>query len=186
LSKSGVKENSNKGIAQRYANALIDLSSEKLSKEDILSQISDIQTSLDNSDDLQRVMASPVISVNKKKEVLNNLFSKNTNEIILNFLNLLVDKGRFDVFDSIVREYRNVINKQNGLLEIKITSAIELNKNERAMIKVKLEKLLNRELELEWGVNNDIIGGLIFELNDNIIDCSIQHKLQEIKKEITI
>ena len=186
LAKTSGNKNLNKGLAQRYANALLDLSGEKATKEDILSQITDIQTSLDNSYDLQKVMSSPIVSGDEKKNILERIFGKDINIVVLNFLKLLIDKNRFNIFDAIVKEYRNKINKQKGLLEIKVTSAIDLNKDEKAMIKVKLQKILNRDIELEWDVNNDIIGGLIFEAGDNIIDCSLQHKLQDIKKEITI
>jgi len=175
------EENENKVVAQRYANALLEFEGQDISKEDILSQITDVQTSLNNSEDLMKVMASPIVSMGEKK-----IFGNNTNKVVLNFLKLLVDKDRFNIFNSIVKEYRNVINKQKGLLEIKITSAIELDKNEKAMIKVKLEKNLNKEIELDWAVNSDIIGGLVFEAGDNIVDCSLQHKLQEINKEITV
>ena len=180
------EENENKIVAQRYANALMEFSGEKLSKEDIFSQIKDVQTSLNNSDDLQKVMSSPIVSNDEKKGVINKIFGNNINEIILNFLNLLIDKNRFNIFNSIVKEYKNELNRQNGLLEIKIVSAIELNDNEKAMIKVKLQKILNKEIELDWATDSSLIGGLVFEAGDNIVDCSLQHKLQEINKEITI
>lgn len=180
------EENENKIVAQRYANALMEFSGEKLSKEDIFSQIKDVQTSLNNSDDLQKVMSSPIVSNDEKKGVINKIFGKNINEIILNFLNFLIDKNRFNIFNSIVKEYKNELNRQNGLLEIKIVSAIELNDNEKAMIKVKLQKILNKEIELDWATDSSLIGGLVFEAGDNIVDCSLQHKLQEINKEITI
>ncbi len=180
------EENENKIVAQRYANALMEFSGEKLSKEDIFSQIKDVQTSLNNSDDLQKVMSSPIVSNDEKKGVINKIFGKNINEIILNFLNFLIDKNRFNIFNSIVKEYKNELNRQNGLLEIKIVSAIKLNDNEKAMIKVKLQKILNKEIELDWATDSSLIGGLVFEAGDNIVDCSLQHKLQEINKEITI
>lgn len=180
------EENENKIVAQRYANALMEFSGEKLSKEDIFSQIKDVQTSLNNSDDLQKVMSSPIVSNDEKKGVINKIFGNNINEIVLNFLNFLIDKNRFNIFNSIVKEYKNELNRQNGLLEIKIVSAIELNDNEKAMIKVKLQKILNKEIELDWATDSSLIGGLVFEAGDNIVDCSLQHKLQEINKEITI
>ena len=180
------EENENKIVAQRYANALMEFSGEKLSKEDIFSQIKDVQTSLNNSDDLQKVMSSPIVSNDEKKGVINKIFGKNINEIILNFLNFLIDKNRFNIFNSIVKEYKNELNRQNGLLEIKIVSAIELNDNEKAMIKVKLQKILNKEIELDWATDSSLIGGLVVEAGDNIVYCSLQNKLQEINKEITI
>ena len=180
------EENEYKVVAQRYANALLEFAGKGLSKEDLFKQIKDIQTSINNSEDLQKVMSSPIVSTEEKKNVISKIFENNINETVLNFLKLIIDKNRFNIFNSIVKEYKNEINRQNGLLEIKITSAIELNDNEKSMIKVKLQNILNKEIELDWATDNDLIGGLVFEAGDNIVDCSLQHKLQEITKEITI
>lgn len=179
------EDNENKIIAQRYANALIEFADENLSKESIFEQISDIQKSLNNSDELMRLMSSPVISGEEKKKVLNDIF-KDTHQIVRNFLNLLVDRSRFSILSSIIKEYKSILDKSNNIMDIKITSAIDLNESEKAMIKVKLQRVLNKEIDLEWSVNEEIIGGLIFEADDNIIDCSLQHKLQEIQKKITL
>lgn len=179
------EDNENRIVAQRYAQALLEFADDKYPKEQILNDISDIQKSYLQSDDLQRVMTSPVISQEDKKELLTKIF-KGVNVLILNFLKLLVDKNRFGIFSSIVKEYKNEINKMNNLLGIKVFSAIELTDSEKAMIKVKLEKNLKKEIELDWAVDNELIGGLLFESGDNIIDCSLKKKLQDINKEITI
>ena len=178
------EENENKVVAQRYAKALLEFADEKFTKEQILSEITDTSKSLSGSDDLQRVMTSPVISDSEKKNVLSKIFGTTVNGVILNFLKLLIDKNRFNILSSIVKEYRKEINKLNNMLDMKVTSAIELSDSEKAMIKVKLQKILNKDIELEWASDNNIIGGLIFEANDNIVDNSLLHKLQEIKKEV--
>ncbi len=180
------EENENKLISQRYAKAVLDFAKEGYSKEEIFSEISDVQHSLEKSVDLQRVMSSPVISADEKKEVISKIFGNNVNNIILKFLKLLIDKNRFNILSSIVKEIKNEINKANGLLEIKVTSAIDLSNSERAMVKIKLEKVLNKPIELDWSVDKDIIGGLVFEANDNIVDCSLRHKLQEINRNMKV
>ena len=177
-------DNENKLVAKRYAKALLELSGEKLTKEQILSEISDASQSLEGSEDLKRVMSSPIISGKEKNEILTKVFEKSVSEIVLNFLRLLVDKDRFSILASIVSEYRNEINRLNNLLDIKITSAIDLNDSEKAMIKVKLKKILNKDIELEWAKDSSIIGGLVFEAGDNIVDNSLKHKLQEISRNI--
>ena len=102
----------------------------------------------------------------------------------MNFLRLLVDKNRFSILKTIVSEYRNEINKINNLLNIKITSAIDLNNSEKAMIKTKLKNILNKDIELEWSKDSSIIGGLVFEAGDNIVDNCLRHKLHEISRNI--
>ena len=182
------EDNENILIAERYANALMEFIGDNtgLTKEDLLSQISDIKISLDNSVDLKNLLNSPIISKEEKKQVITKIFGSSINQTVLNFLKLLIDKDRFDIFNSIVNIFKNEVNKLNGFIELKITSAIDLDVNEKAMIKVKLQKVLNKEISLDWATNSNIIGGLIFEYGDNIVDCSLQHKLQEITKEIIV
>lgn len=178
-------ENENKLVSQRYAKALLELVDEnKLSNDEVLNQLSDISKSVENSEDLNRVMSSPVISGDEKKNVIVKLFEKDNSKVVVNFLQLLVDKNKFDILSSVVKEFTNEVNKLNNRLMINVTSAIELTDSDRAMIKVRLEKVLNKEIDIDWLVNKDIIAGLVFEANDNIVDNSLRHKLQELSRKL--
>lgn len=178
------EENENKLVSERYAQALLELVSDNLSKEDILKELLDITESVKGSGDLNKVMTSPVISDNEKKNVISKLFENTTNKVILNFLKLLVDKNRFSMLESITKEYKNEINRLNNLLSINVTSAIDLTEDEKSAIKDKLSNILNKNIELEWATNPDIIAGLVFEVGDNIIDNSLRHKLQDLSRNI--
>ena len=179
------EENENKLVAKRYAKALLELADgENISKEDMLKELIDITESVKGSQDLIRVMSSPVISGNEKKNVLSKLFEQSSGKVILNFLRLLVDKNRFSMLESISKEYSNEINKLNNILSINVTSAINLTDDEKSAIKNKLSAILNKGIELEWAVNPDIIAGLVFEAGDNIIDTSLRHKLQELSRNM--
>lgn len=178
-------ENENKLVAQRYAKALLELADEnKLAYDDVLHQLQDVSKSVEASQDLNKVMSSPVISSDEKKNVLVKLFEKDNSKIVVNFLQLLVDKNKFGILTSVVKEFANEVNKLNNRLLLNVTSAIELTDSDRAMIKVKLQKVLDKEIELEWAVNRDIIAGLVFEANDNIVDNSLRHKLQELSRKL--
>lgn len=178
------EENENKLVSERYAQALLELVSDNLSKENILKELLDITESVKCSGDLNKVMTSPVISNDEKKNVISKLFENTTNKVILNFLKLLVDKNRFSMLESITKEYKNEINRLNNLLSINVTSAIDLTEDEKSAIKDKLSNILNKNIELEWATNPDIIAGLVFEVGDNIIDNSLRHKLQDLSRNI--
>lgn len=178
------EENENKLVSERYAQALLELVSDNLSKEDILKELLDITESVKCSGDLNKVMTSPVISNDEKKNVISKLFENTTNKVILNFLKLLIDKNRFSMLESITKEYKNEINRLNNLLSINVTSAIDLTEDEKSAIKDKLSNILNKNIELEWATNPDIIAGLVFEVGDNIIDNSLRHKLQDLSRNI--
>ena len=93
------EENENKLVSERYAQALLELVSDNLSKEDILKELLDITESVKGSGDLNKVMTSPVISDDEKKNVISKLFENTTNKVILNFFKSLVDKKRFSMLE---------------------------------------------------------------------------------------
>ncbi|MCD8377278.1 MAG: ATP synthase F1 subunit delta [Candidatus Gastranaerophilales bacterium] len=179
------EENENKLAAQRYAKALLELAGDdKLFKDKILAELTDITLSVKSSDDLKRVMTSPVISIAEKKNVITKLFGTKTDNILLNFLHFLIDKNRFSILESITKEYKNEINRLNNLITISVTSAITLTEAEKSDIKMQLSDILKKNIEPEWSVNPEIIAGLVFEAGDNIVDNSLRHKLQDLSRNI--
>lgn len=176
------QENEYKLVAERYANALSELAGDD--KVKLFEDLNDVYLSVANSKDLSDILAFPVVSIDEKKNLLMKVFGKNSSKIILNFIRLLIDKNRFNMLEAIVKEYKKIVNKIDNTLPICVTSAINLSKSDKAMIKIKLEKLLNKQTELEWTVNPDIIAGLVFEFDDNIIDNSLRHKLQDLSRNM--
>ena len=66
-----------------------------------------------------------------------------------------------------------------------VTSAIELNDERREEIKTKISKKLNKNVIVEWGVDDDIIAGLVFNIDELVIDNSIRSKLEDLSKTMT-
>ena len=176
------QENEYKLVAERYANALLELAGDDKFK--VFDELNDAYISIKNSKNLSEILSSPIVSIEEKKNLLMKVFEKTSSDKILNFFKFLIDKDRFYILDAIVKEYKNIINKMNNLLSINVTSAVSLTSSDKAMIKIKLEKLLNKKTELEWAVNPEIIAGLVFEFDDNIIDNSLRHKLQDLSRNM--
>ena len=76
-------------------------------------------------------------------------------------------------------------NKLKNIVKPSIISAIELSEEQKSRIVEKLKTKLNKEIEPEYTVNADIIGGLIVEIEDRTIDCSIKSKFENMKKQLT-
>ena len=179
------EENENKLIAGRYAQAFLDLADDKgISKETLFEEVSSVNEVIELSNDLKRVMSSPVVAAAEKKNLIEKIFSNTVCPVTLNFLKLLVDKNRFNLIESISKECRNEINKLHNLLCMNITSAVDLTEEEKAQIKERLASILNRDTELSWSIDSEIIGGLIFEVNDSIIDNSLRRKIQDLEKNM--
>jgi F0F1-type ATP synthase delta subunit len=52
------------------------------------------------------------------------------------------------------------------------------------MIRNRIAEKLQKDVKVEWGVDSDIIAGLVFNINDTVVDNSIKHKLDKLTEEI--
>ena len=172
-------------IAARYAKSLIELSkNNELNNLQVHDNLENIKAILEGSGELYSALINPVISAGDKEEVIQAVFVNDTDEILRNFLKLLVKKNRFNLIFDIIKIYNNMLDKLNNVSKVEVTSAIELSEEYREQIKNKLQEILNKEIIINYKTNDSIIAGLIFKMGDNIFDTSISGKLNKFKKAI--
>ena len=100
-------------------------------------------------------------------------------------MKLLVEKNRFDEFESIVIAFNDYLDKKSNKKTVEIISPIKLNFETKSNILFKLEHKLNCEVVPHWTVDESIIAGLAFKFDDYVIDTSIRNKIENLCKNIS-
>jgi len=102
-----------------------------------------------------------------------------------NFFNIIITNNDLSKIDKIIQEFINYWNKEEKIIEVKLTGAREFDKkvineiNEFLKDKTGAEKIIISE-EIE----DNIIGGVIIKYNDKILDGSIKTRLNELKENM--
>ena len=130
-------------------------------------------------------MTNPIITADDKKDAIKQIFGNDYLDITMNFLYLLADNSRFDIFEEIECELKELEKEKNNLVTVKAISAIEIKDYLKEKLINKLQTILSKRVEVEYSVNPSIIGGLILEVNGKTIDSSVETKLKNIKKQLT-
>lgn len=173
-------------IADRYSDALVEIAKDgKLTFEQISTDLNLVKNILTTSKDLGECLTNPLVSTENKKEIIEKVFSSEINELIVNFLKVLVDKNRFDIFADVLDAYSKSLDKENNISRIQVTSAVEMSDDSKKKLKQKLEEKMKKNVVLDLDINPDIIAGLLIKIGDNIIDMSLKHKLEDLSKNIT-
>jgi F-type H+-transporting ATPase subunit delta len=172
-------------IASRYAKSLIDLAVEHQKLDRILEDIQYFK-GVCRVRDFLFMVRNPVISSDKKREAMKQLFSGTFDVLTFSFIELITKKGRErylpEIAEAFITQYRAI--KQIAL--IKLTTAEQISEGVVKMIKDKLQTQVGNgvSIELETSVNPELIGGFIIESADKVYDASIADKLAEMKKEL--
>ena len=169
-------------IADRYASALYDLAADSKSVDLVLADLTLLRTMLNDHKDLHLVINSPLIASTDKLEILEKLLLNiKANKLTLTFLKVLEQNKRFSNLYSIISQFININAYNRGDVLADITSADELNDEQRKNIKEQLKNTLGKKLSLKFIVDKKIIGGLVVKVGSKMIDTSLANKINKLK-----
>lgn len=172
--------------SKKWAKALIELAleDESISKETILSDLRNIEETFNSSTELSDVINNPSISTEEKQIVICKLFQGKVLPIVYNFLFALNLKKRISLISDITDEFEKELEELKNIVRVNITSAIDLPEERKNEIRTRVAEKLQKDVKVSWGVDTDIIAGLIFNINDTVVDNSIKHKLDKLCESI--
>ncbi len=171
-------------ISSRYANALMGIAESKDSFQIIVSDINLICETLLASKELRNLLSNPVVPENKKLVILKEVFDSHISDEVKKFLIFLVEKGRENLLYDIGKRFLTLSDDKMNQTKVNITSAIELTANQKEKLNNKLEALLNKKVISDFSINSSLIGGFKAKFNDTVIDASVQHQLELLKKKL--
>lgn len=171
-------------VSTRYANALLSISEDKNTFENVLNDVSLVKNTLSSSRELRNFLVSPIIDTSKKSNVLNEIFKSKIGEDVQKFLQFLIDKGRENILLDICERFLSLSNDKLNQVDVEITSAINLNDSQKENIKLKLEQMIGKTIISNYEIDPTIIGGFKARIKDTIVDASIQHQLELLKKKL--
>ena len=169
-------------ISDRYASALYDLAAEKKVVDPVLNDLLNLKKILNDNKELNLVIRSPLISSPDKLNIFNSLLQKiNGNELTTTFLKVIEKNKRFSSLASIISQFININSHKRGDVLADITSADELNDDQKTNITNQLKNILGDKLSLSFDVDKNIMGGLIVKVGSKMIDTSLVNKINKLK-----
>lgn len=167
-------------ISIRYAKALFLLAKEKNLLDEVYNEVMEIKKIFTESLELTFALNNISIPNSKKFEIISLIF-KDFNQIVIDFLKLLVKKDRQNFILSIARNYATLYRKEKKIILIKIITAKQVGSKIKENILNYFQKEYGSEIELVEIVKEDIIGGIIIRIENSEINMSVSKRLADIK-----
>jgi F-type H+-transporting ATPase subunit delta len=172
-------------VAHRvYAEALLEAAQEKQSLDQVRQEFEDFAVAVEQSDDLRRFLQNPQIELRTKREALDDLL-EGSEKIFLNFVRLLVEKGRISEVEQVYEEWARLLARQERVLELELQTAVELSDEEAAKVVKEIEDASGRKIVATRTVDPDLIGGLVVQAGSIRLDASVRGRLQQLREELT-
>jgi F-type H+-transporting ATPase subunit delta len=170
-------------IAQVYARSLFEVAKEQDKLDAVKEQLAQFADALDGSRELQVFFFSPYFSTEEKIDGLKQVV-EGADEIFLNFLALLLEKHRMPLVFRVRRAFEGLWAEENRLLNVEVTSAVELDPRVVEQIGERVGEQTDRQVELSSKVDPDILGGIVLRVGNSILDASIRNRLEQLRRQV--
>ena len=169
--------------ARVYAEALFDVAREKGKLDAVRDELGQFADAVDGNRDLQVFFFSPYFSSAEKAAGLKRAISGADAEL-LNFLELLIEKQRMAEVFRIRRQFDELWKKENRRIEVTVTSAVELEPAVVERVGEEIERQTGQKVELASRVDGEILGGIVLQVGNKVLDASIRARLEKLRKSV--
>lgn len=171
-------------LVKRYAKALFELAQERQLVSEIGQQLKDTAELVGANPEMYLILTSPNIGHVEKAEVMSKVLDGHVSDIVLNTVQLLIERGRIDVLREIVDCYVRMAGEAFDILEARVTSAYPLNSSEKEAVAAEFGRKLGKTICVHNVVDASIIGGLQVRIRDHLYDGSLSGKLERLNRSL--
>lgn len=172
-------------VARRYGTALADVVEKSGETNVVQTELKFWEQLINSNTDLQNAFRNPVIAHHDKEKVLESLIERTKPSLTTaNFLRVLLRNNRLAEISEINERFAGVLEERSGTVSAQITSARNLSEAEKAELRMNLQKLTGKTLNLNFQTNSEIIGGVVTRIGSTVYDGSIKTQLENLKQQL--
>ena len=170
--------------AVAYATALIELANDRKLTQPIANELSGLRQVLAENPTFRAFLADPSIGEAERTGVLKKVFEGKLQPLLDHFMKLLAAKGKLGHLDQIADAYDDLLEEQQGKIEVDVTVAQKLTPQQLEDVRQKVSAALNKDAVVHQYVDDSIIGGLVLRVQDKLIDASVKTQIQKLREQL--
>jgi F-type H+-transporting ATPase subunit delta len=166
-----------------YARALYEAARDKGRVEVVREELGDFVAAQRDVPELRELLRNPQLDQRVKASALGELLG-GEEELVRNFLLLLAEKGRAGEIEEVAREFERLAAREEGILDVELTTAVELSDEEARDVIAQIEQASGRKVVATRRVDPDLIGGIVLQAGSMRLDASVRGRLNRLRTEL--
>jgi F-type H+-transporting ATPase subunit delta len=172
-------------VAQRYAAALADVAVERKNSKTIKRNLATFVEAFSSIADLRNALESPALNAEVKRKVIAEIAGKMGLDVaVRNFIYLVVDHRRTEILPEMEGAFLSELNERLGIVDAEVTSAHELNDDEKRQLRAVLEQRTGKKVEARFQIDGALLGGAVVRLGSTIYDGSVRDQLKRLREQL--
>lgn len=173
-------------VSKVYGDALFSLALEENKLDEIWEEVKVLEDALTENKEFMEIMAHPEMTKEKGLALMDEAFKGKLSDVMMGFLQVLVNKGRFNEILSVLEHFQRETKEYKKIGVVYVTTPEALTEAQKTSIVQKLTETSGYEsLEMNYIEDASLLGGIRIRIGDRVVDNSIQTKLEEMTRSLT-
>ena len=170
------------GVAARYALALFELADEQRKLDAVADDLKALDALIDENEDLQRMMASPVIGRAAQGQAIGALLLQaGADDLTQRFVSVSAANRRLYALRDIIKAFLAELAERRGEISAEVISAQSLSDDQTRAVEQALQQVEGRNVTLSKKVDPALIGGMVVKVGSRMIDSTLKTQLERMK-----
>lgn len=171
-------------VGKIYSEAIFELAAEQGCGEQVFKELTSLRSIWMENPGLAKLLSAPTISLKEKLSVVEKAFKGRVSETVYNFLCVITEKGRASALTEIADSYKEKWYEKENIAEVTVTTCNPLSDSMRKKLVDKLESVYKKKVVLEEKTDASLIGGIVVNYGNTMLDGSVKNRLDSIQKQI--
>ncbi len=168
-----------------YGQSLYDLAAEEGLTERILGEMEAVDGIFKENPSYIPLLLEPSIPRRERLGLVREAFGEEVHPYLLNYLMILLENNLLRGFSASLRTFRSAYNRDNGIAEATVTSAVALTDTQAEALRKSLETFSGRRVLLTQKVDSSVLGGLRVEIEGRLLDGTVMGRLADLRKKVS-
>ncbi len=172
-------------IAQRYANGLSETLTDPSELEPAFDALNQLSRLYLEEHDFRSILANPAIDVQRRVGVLREVTSIQTiPQTVVRLAEVMLRRGRIALLPDVTTVFAMIMNQRLGRVTAEVKTTMPLKDDQEKHLRDVLEELSGKTVQLDSHIDPEIIGGIVAQIGDTVLDGSLRARLESMKQAL--
>ena len=173
-------------VSKTYGDALFELALENGTEDVLFDEAKTFLEVIRSDDELVKFMKHPKIVKEEKMKTGKNIFDGRFSKEFAGFLLVLIQKDRFVEVDKTLEYFIGRMKEHKKIGVAYVSTAAALSDVQKKSVNARLLETTDFEtIEMNYTVDESLLGGMVIRIGDRVVDTSIKNKLRELSKQLS-
>jgi F-type H+-transporting ATPase subunit delta len=167
-----------------YADALFEVARAEGSLGRVEDELFSVARTIETNDQLRDTLTDQAVPLERRQAVVETLLGGRASPTTTSLVSFVVGAGRARDLPKIIDRLVEKAAESRAEEVAEVRTAIPLDDDQRERLAAALSKHTGKKVSLKVVVDPSILGGVVAQIGDTIIDGSIRRRLEQLKESL--